>query len=146
MDDTLEKITVTFAKWCYFKRQCYSSSECSEKISNIFTEEKKRLMYAHLNFIRGTRWHKMMLFFPFRVVDLLPGFKEINLDSTHAAGAESWFIKPSWPRKALGSLLAWVGCYILMILMKLGHLFTACAWNLFWTRILRQHGGALCCC
>lgn len=82
MDDTLGKITVTFAKWCYFKRQCYSSSEHSAKISNIFTGKKKRrLMYAQLNFIRSTRWHKMMLFISFRVVELLPSFKEINLDS-----------------------------------------------------------------
>jgi len=31
MDDTLRKIAVTFAKWCHFKRQCYSSVEHSAK-------------------------------------------------------------------------------------------------------------------
>lgn len=39
MGDTLGKITVTFAKWYYFKRQCYSSIEHSAKISNVFTEK-----------------------------------------------------------------------------------------------------------
>lgn len=80
MDDTLEKITVTFAKWCCFKRQCYSSVEHSAKISNMF-REKKGLMYTKVNFIRCKGWHKVMLFIPFRVVELLPGFKEIDLDS-----------------------------------------------------------------
>lgn len=41
---------------------------------------KKSLVYIQLNFIRGKGWHKVILFIPFRVVELLPGFKEIDLD------------------------------------------------------------------